>query len=253
MGAPVKPHAFEDNHRAGKRCHPGNLGSDDLPGSFAITVGGASIWLDRIAVAALACWPWQVGERHAPRNARRGCGLPPDRRRHATIERLYGFGRVSGTGRSRPPPRGPDLARPGSRRLRRRSPARLSAHAIDGVRGLRVHQAGPLVRHRGRRASRPLRLQPLEPGPRGVHRPSGAGRLGRAKPGHAVLHLGRRYHRPDHPRPRAQGGRPRGQGSAPRRRSLLQGQRFGHRRPRCPPQCRDPSVQLADQPGLVRS
>ena len=119
--------------------------------------------LDRIAVAALACWLWQVGERHAPRNALPGCGLPPDARRHATIEQLCGFGQVSGTGRSRPPPHGPDLARPGSHRLRRRSPARLSAHGIDGVRGLRVDQAGPILRPGGRRASGPLRLQPFEP------------------------------------------------------------------------------------------
>ena len=216
-------------------------------------VGRSNLALDRIAVAALACWSWQVGERHALRNALPGCGLPPDARRHATIEQLCGFGRASGTGRSRPPRHGPDLARPGSHRLRRRPPARLSAPAIDGVRGLRVHQAGPILRRGGRRASGPLRLQPFEPGPRGLHHPSGAGRLGRAKLGHAVLHLGRRYDRPDHTRPRDEGGRPRGQGSAPRRRSLLQGQRFGHRRPRCPPQRRDPSVQLADEPGLVRS
>ena len=69
--------------------------------------------------------------------------------------------------------------------------------------GLRVHQAGPILRSGGRGASGPLRLQPYEPGPRGLHHPSGAGRLGRAKPGHAVLHLGRRYDRPDHTRPRA--------------------------------------------------
>ena len=33
----------------------------------------------------------------------------------------------------------------------------------------------------------------------------------------------------------------------------LQGQRFRQSRPRCPPQCRDPSVQPAHQPELVRS
>ena len=99
------------------------------------TVGGMSIWaLDRIAVAALACWSWQVGERHAPRNALPGCRLPPNARRHATNEQLCGFGRAPGTGRSRPPRHGPDLARPGSHRLRRRPPARLSAHGIDGIR-----------------------------------------------------------------------------------------------------------------------
>ena len=43
-----------------------------------------------------------------------------------------------------------------------------------------VNQARPILRPGGRQASRPLRLQPLEPGARGFHRPSGAGRLGRA-------------------------------------------------------------------------
>ena len=37
------------------------------------------------------------------------------------------------------------------------------------------------------------------------------------------------------------------------KRSLLQDQQFGHRCPRCPPQRRDPSVQLAGEPELVRS
>ena len=28
MGVPIDLHVFEDDHRAGKRCHPGNLGYD---------------------------------------------------------------------------------------------------------------------------------------------------------------------------------------------------------------------------------
>ena len=130
------------------------------------------------------------------------------------FEHLCRFGQVSGIGQLRSPPHGADLARPGSHRLRRRSPARLSAHAIDGVRELRDYQAGPISgpaadEHPGR-----LRFQPFEPGPRGLHHPSGARRLGRAKPGHAVLHLGRRYDCPNYTRRRDEGGRSRGQGSA---------------------------------------
>ena len=45
-----------------------------------------------MAVAALACWPWQEGERHAPRNALPDCPLPPDARRQATVEQPCGFG-----------------------------------------------------------------------------------------------------------------------------------------------------------------
>src|SRR4051812_46859323 len=73
--------------------------------------------LDRIAVAALACWWWQEGERYAPRDALPDCGLPPDERRHTRIEPPTDVRHVSGTGQSRSPPHGADLARPGSRRL----------------------------------------------------------------------------------------------------------------------------------------
>jgi hypothetical protein len=79
-------------------------------------------------------------ERHAPWNALSGCGLPRDTRRHATNWRRCGFGRISGTGRSRIPTDGPDLACPDSHR--HPPPVRLSAHGIDGVRGPRVDQAG---------------------------------------------------------------------------------------------------------------
>ena len=66
-----------------------------------------------------------------------------------------------------------------------------------------------------------------------------------------VLRLGWRYDWPDHRRPRDEGGRSRGQGAPACRRSLQQGQRSCYRRPRCPPRCRDPSVQPAHQPELV--
>ena len=181
-----------------RRVKPSNPSSE-----FPSTAGSnwSSMVLGSPVMAAcshVASWTTPLGLTTMAASTLRGCGLPPDARRHATNEQLCGFGRVSGTGRSRPPRHGPDLARPGAHRLRRRPPARLSAHGIDGIRGLRVDQAGPILRRGGRRASGPLRLQPFEPRPRGLHHPSGAGRLGRAKLGHAVLHLGRRYDRPDH-------------------------------------------------------
>ncbi len=52
--------------------------------------------LDRVAVPALACGLWQVGECPALRSVLPGDGLPPDARRHAKIEQLYGFGQTLG-------------------------------------------------------------------------------------------------------------------------------------------------------------
>ena len=57
-----------------------------------------------------------------------------DARRHATNQQLCGFTQVSGTGQSRPPTHGPDLACSGSHRPRHPSAARQSAQGIDGVR-----------------------------------------------------------------------------------------------------------------------
>ena len=121
-----------------------------------------------------------AGERHAPRNCLPCCRLPPDARRHAANQQSCGFSESRAlarrglprtaliwlaevlTGRTTDP-------RPGY-------PRTLST-AFERP---RVNQARPILRPGGRQASGPLRLQPLEPGARGFHRPSGAGRLGRA-------------------------------------------------------------------------
>ena len=109
---------------------------DDLRGSFAITAGGASIW--RLTGLPLPRSRAGCGSLESAMRRGRSCRVADCRRMRADTQRTSsaaGSAGASDTCRARATRHGPGLARPGSRRLRRRSSARTSTHGIDGSRG----------------------------------------------------------------------------------------------------------------------